>query len=389
MFKLALASAAFLTAVVAATTSDAHNGKDCHDILVPVTVDTTLKSFDYTPTDQEIDTTNFFLDFTRHGGDFMTRIIKSNDSHIHKDYTLAATICHPPSGPSSTLQILTHGVGFDRSYWDYPFASYNYSYVARALDAGHSTLAWDRLGIAQSSHGDPLQEIQLGLEVEALHQLTLRARDAHLCGLEGHRFARTVHVGHSFGSAMTYALSSRHPHVTDAILLTGFSQAPAYMALFALGADFAPVASVSSNPRLREQYVTGYIAPKSSIGVHIDFFGPDDFSAEMLQYATDHGQPAALGELLTVGDGAAAPSNYTGAVYIITGEYDVPFCGGNCNMAMQGSDASNILTMSEPMFKQAKSFNTTIVPGAGHGLNFGYSHTETYRDMINFLKETL
>ncbi|KAM3562570.1 hypothetical protein ARSEF4850_002706 [Beauveria asiatica] len=386
MFKLALASAAFFTVVVAATTSDAHNGKDCHDILVPVTVDTTLKSFDYTPTDQEIDTTNFFLEFTRHGGDFMTRIIKSNDSHIHKDYTLAATICHPPSGPSSTLQILTHGVGFDRSYWDYPFASYNYSYVARALDAGHSTLAWDRLGIAQSSHGDPLQEVQLALEVEALHQLTLRARGAHLCGLEGHRFARTVHVGHSFGSAMTYALSSQHPRITDAILLTGFSHAPAYMALFALGADFAPV---SSNPRLREQYVTGYVAPKSSIGVHIDFFGPGDFSPDMLQYATDHGQPAALGELLTVGDGAAAPSNYTGAVYIITGEYDVPFCGGNCNMAMQGSDASNILTMSEPMFKQAKSFNTTIVPGAGHGLNFGYSHTETYRDMINFLKEKL
>ncbi|OAA39558.1 catalytic protein [Beauveria brongniartii RCEF 3172] len=386
MFKLALASAAFVTAAVAAT-SDAHNGKDCHDILVPVTVDTTLKSFDYTPTDEEIDTTNFFLGFTRHGGDFMTRIVKSNDSHIHKDYTLAATICHPPSGPSSTLQILTHGVGFDRSYWDYPFASYNYSYVAHALDAGHSTLAWDRLGIAQSSHGDPVQEIQLALEVEALHQLTLRARDAHLCGLEGHRFARTVHVGHSFGSAMTYSLSSKYPDITDAIVLTGFSQAPAYMALFALGADFAPVASVS--PRLKEQYVTGYIAPKSSIGVHIDFFGPGDFSADMLQYATAHGQPAALGELLTVGDGAAAPSKYTGAVYIITGEYDVPFCGGNCNMPMQGSDASNILTMSEPMFKQAKSFNTTIVPGAGHGLNFGYSHTETYRDMINFLKETL
>ncbi|KAM3515325.1 hypothetical protein MY11210_001066 [Beauveria gryllotalpidicola] len=399
MYKLALASAALVTAAAAAaaTTSDAHNGKNCHDILVPVTVDTTLKSFDYTPTDQEIDTTNFFLDLTRHGSDFMTRIIKSNNSHIHKDYTLAATLCHPPSGPSSTLQILTHGVGFDRSYWDYPFASYNYSYVAHALAAGHSTLAWDRLGIAQSSHGDPVQEIQLALEVEALHQLTLRARggDAnhHLCGLAaGHRFARTAHVGHSFGSAMTYALASKYPDITDAIVLTGFSQAPEYMALFALGADFAPVAAVSSPVLQQQRYATGYIAPKSAIGVHIDFFGPGDFSPDMLRDATAHAQPAALGELLTVADGAAAPSNYTGAVYIITGEYDVPFCGGNCNnMAMKRDDdnASNILAMSEPMFKQAKSFNTTIVPGAGHGLNFGYSHTETYRDMIDFLKQNL
>lgn len=75
MYNLAIASAALFGA--AAAGADAHNGKNCHDIKVPVTVDTTVKSFDYTPTDKEIDTTNFFLDFTRHGDDFTTRIITS------------------------------------------------------------------------------------------------------------------------------------------------------------------------------------------------------------------------------------------------------------------------------------------------------------------------
>ncbi|KAJ3482976.1 hypothetical protein NLG97_g7426 [Lecanicillium saksenae] len=148
MYKLAVTSAALVGVVLA---NNAHNGKNCHDIKVPVHVATTIKQFNFVPTDKDADTTNFFLEFTRHDSDFMTRIVKSDNTQIKKDYTLAATICHPKSGPSDTLQILTHGVGFDRSYWDYPFANYNYSYVAHALEAGHSTLSWDRLGIAESS----------------------------------------------------------------------------------------------------------------------------------------------------------------------------------------------------------------------------------------------
>lgn len=184
---------------------------------------------------------------------------------------------------------------------------------------------------------------------------------------------------------MTYALSSAHPDITDAIVLTGFSQSPSYLGLFALGANFAPVAG---NDQLKHKYTTGYIAPKDAIGMHIDFFGPGDFSDEMLADAYKNGQPAAVAELLTVGDGAAKPSNFTGAVQIITGEYDVPFCGGNCNKAMMG-DATDILALSKPMFEQAKTFNTTIVPGAGHGLNFGYSHPVTYKGILDFIKQEL
>lgn len=375
-------------AAAAAIDVNPHNGKNCQDITVPITVATTLKQFDYHPTDSEVDTTNFFLEFTRPGSDFVKRLTINNDTNIKKDYTLAATLCHPPDGPGSTLQILTHGVGFDRSYWDYPFAGFNYSYVARAVAAGHSTLAWDRLGIAASSHGDPVQEIQLGLEVEALRQLTLAAAgsSSDLCGLlSGHRFTKTVHVGHSFGSALTYALSSQHPDISDAVVLTGFSQAPAYMAYFALGANFAPVAAVSA--ALAERYATGYVAPRTAIGVHIDFFAPGDFADALLADATVHGQPAAVGELLTIGDAAAAPSAFAGKVLIITGEHDVPFCGGNCNMPM--GDAPDLLALSKPMFAQAAAFQTMVVPGAGHGLNFGYSHVVTYQSILDFLKQQL
>lgn len=319
---------------------------------------------------------------------FLINVHLQPNFHVKKDYTLAATICHPASGPSSTLQVLTHGLGFDRSYWDYPFANFNYSYVARAVDAGYSTLSWDRLGIADSSHGDPVNEIQLALEVEALHQLTVTAAAGHLCGFEGLKFKKIVHIGHSFGSVMTYALSSQYPSIADAIVLTGFSQVPNYTGLFVLGSNFAPVAAVSN--KLEKVYSTGYVVPKSSIGVQMDFFSPGDFDPKMLADVTAHGQPAAIGELLTIGGGAVAPSNFTGAVQIINGEHDLPFCGGNCKQVeIPGSNASDILQVSKPMFKSAKVFETSIVTGAGHGLNLGFSHTEAYKNIMDFLKRAL
>jgi pimeloyl-ACP methyl ester carboxylesterase len=307
---------------------------------------------------------------------------------IDNQYKLAATYCTPASGPGDTIQILTHGVGFDRTYWDYPFNNYNYSYVDRAIEQGYSTLAWDRLGIADSSHGDPINEIQMAAELEALHQLTLRVDSGTLCGMDGHRFQKKVHVGHSFGSLMTYGLSSKYPNITDAIVLTGFSHATSFIGLFVLGGNFVPVSDIA---HLKDDYVVGYVAPDDKIGVHIQFFGPKDFDPALLKSATKTGQPATYGELLTQGSaGAALPSKFGGPVYVITGNRDIPFCGGNCHntMAINGS-AENILEASRPMFANAKVFNSTIVPEAGHGLNFGYSHTFTYQAILDFLKAEL
>jgi pimeloyl-ACP methyl ester carboxylesterase len=80
---------------------------------------------------------------------------------------------------------LTHGIGFDRSYWDFPYHNYNYSYVYAAVDqAGYSTLSWDRLGTGQSSHGsDPINEIQASLEVAALYALTEKLRAGQIPGV--------------------------------------------------------------------------------------------------------------------------------------------------------------------------------------------------------------
>lgn len=240
---------------------------------------------------------------------------------VSGQYELAATYCEPDAGPGETIQILTHGVGFDRSYWDYSFNNYNYSYVNRAIEEGYSTLAWDRLGIAESSHGEPVNEIQAPLEIAALKELTQRVHDGNVCGL-GSRFKKFVHIGHSFGSIMTYGLSTKYPNLTDAIVLTGFSQAQGFIGYFALGANFVPVSSIAE---LKGKYGVGYFAPRDSVGVHTNFFGPGDFDPEMLKSATKNGQPATFGELLTTGGPVSKPSNFGGHVLIITGgKFSIP-----------------------------------------------------------------
>ena len=55
--------------------------------------------------------------------------------NVSGSYCIAATHCTPDSGPGKALQILTHGIGFDRSYWDFPAVhGRNYSYVNAALE---------------------------------------------------------------------------------------------------------------------------------------------------------------------------------------------------------------------------------------------------------------
>jgi pimeloyl-ACP methyl ester carboxylesterase len=229
--------------------------------------------------------------------------------------------------------VLTHGIGFDRrlaylllifgivslisnySYWDFPFANYNYSYVSQALESGYSTFAWDRLGIGHSSHGDPVNEIQLWLEISALHALTTLLKKGTLPAAEGIKFSKAVNVGHSFGSAQTYALTVMYPDVTDGVILTGFSLDGSFAAFFGLGSNFIQANTI---PALKS-YPMGYIAPSSTTGVQIDFFAPHQFDPKVLDASFSTGQPVTPGELLTLGGAGAQINSFKGPVLVITG----------------------------------------------------------------------
>ncbi|KPM38210.1 hypothetical protein AK830_g8370 [Neonectria ditissima] len=359
------------------------SARKCKDIAVPVSLTAQNAVFDLEVPLTKIEVTNFALNLAQQGRSYPS-LIQKGFKNVSGNYHLAATYCEPDHGPGNELQIITHGIGFDREYWDFPHNNYNYSYVAKAVDQhGYSTLTWDRLGVGASSKGHPVNEIQAYLEIEALRELTSLATQGKIEGVDC-SFNRVVHVGHSFGSVLSYALANLYPDLTDAIVLTGFSQVPSFLPGFVLGNNFIPV---KASP-LALKYPKGYVVPASATGVQTAFFAEGDFDPKVLELAYKTGQAATPGELLTVGTPAGVKSAFTGPVLVITGERDLPFCGSDCYAtAIANASLPTLLDASKAFFPHASRFNATVVPGAGHGLNYGYSHTFTYKAISEFLAE--
>lgn len=227
-----------------------------------------------------------------------------------------------------------------------------------------------------SDRGDPVQEIQAYLEVDALRALTEQLRGGEISDISN-AFDKVVHVGHSFGSEHSYLLTAMHPNISDGIVLTGFSATGDYLPYFALGGNFVDA------PNAGLDYQHGYLAAGGESGVQTNFFSPGSFPPEFLTFATTNGQPVTLGELLTIGGEISVPNTYCGPVLVITGERDVPYCGGDCTRNVP-EGYSSIPAAAQESFPNTQ-IDTVIVPDAGHGLNFEYSHEYTYAQISDFL----
>jgi pimeloyl-ACP methyl ester carboxylesterase len=375
---------ASFTAAIAAFISSA-SAMTCTNLTIPVELSARNGLFDVVAPQNDIEVTNFILNNAQQGSNYTAKVLKEYKT-VTGHYELAGTFCVPSKGwgeKPKTLQILTHGIGFDRSYWDVPFNSGNYSYSAVATDDyGFATFSWDRLGIAMSSHGDPVQEIQAPLEVDALRALTENLREGCVEGVED-KFEKILHVGHSFGSTHTYALTAMYPDISDGIALTGFAQNGSFLPFFQFGGNFV---DVKSNPTLAPKYDHGYLAAGNPSGVQTNFFSPGSFDPEILAFAASTGQPVTIGELLTIGGETGSPNNFAGPVFVITGERDIPFCGGSCyNGAPEGS---SLPAQAQRTFTST-NITAVVVPGAGHGLNLEYSHPFTYKSINDFFVEKL
>lgn len=325
-----------------------------------------------------------------------------------------------------------------------PYQNYNYSYVNTALAAGYSTLAIDRLGIGNSSHGDPFNEIQAQAEVEALNEVTKKLRAGSISQI-GASYDTVIHVGHSFGSVQSYWLSALYPDNTDGVILTGFSVATQFLSYIVAGwnlhsarlnqplrlgnssntgvralaaqygADKNIVSSLQTvldaagvdltsqeiwnevattevldlitgynQSTFQYNYPSGYFASADLTNLQYAFLYPGKYDLSLALMGEQTKQPVTAGELLTIGS-SPMMSPFTGPVLVITGEHDVPFCGGNCYGSVPNSTATNIPAGVAAAFPAASTFEAYIQPGTGHGLNFQYNATAGYQVIQDFL----
>ncbi|KAH8675429.1 hypothetical protein BX600DRAFT_432011 [Xylariales sp. PMI_506] len=287
--------------------------RNCRNITVPLTLNATNAVFSIKTPQTNLEVEDLVWNIAIGSAGYIGSILSHYET-VSGSYKIAATYCEPKAGPGKALQILTHGVGFDRSYWDFPVNNYNYSYVNQALDRGYSTFFFDRLGLGESSHGDPLSEIQSSIEVVALYAMTSLLREGKLPGVNS-KFSKLFHVGHSFGSIQTYGLTAKFPSASDGIALTGFSAAAEYIPYFLFGGNFIQANQIAT----LADYPNGYLAPSDPTAVQTNFFSPGSFDPAILEATYKAGQPVTVGEFLTLGAPTQSSNPFEGPVLVITG----------------------------------------------------------------------
>ena len=323
--------------------------RKCMNATVPVDVSARTAIFGNVPVPQTNPEVVAFIQKLSTQGSNYTAAGVTGYQTITKTYNISTQFCTPDDDKSAnpTVQVLTHGIGFDKAYWDLPYNNYNYSYVNSATAAGYCTLSFDRLGIGASSHGEPRDEIQAALEVGALYSLTTLLREGRFPSVP-HAFTKVVHVGHSFGSVQTLALAAMYPDASDAVVLTGFSTNSSFTPYFLLGANFMQASTVQplrfgsidlmmaqsliANSALAgyaagidfaslpkgQGLPNGYLSSGNAAADQILFLLAGYFDPMLAMYAEQIKQPVTIGELLTVGS-APMMNPYKKPVLVITG----------------------------------------------------------------------
>jgi pimeloyl-ACP methyl ester carboxylesterase len=339
--------------------------------------------------------TEFITNFVRRDTNtFATSI--GGSQQISDTFSIYSKLCVPAdtknaSRPTS-VQFLSHGGTLDHTYWDF---APGYSYVDAAAEKGYATFSFDRLGTGKSTQPDPLQIVQIPLQVEIAHAIIENLKSGQIGGIA---FGQVVGVGHSLGAALTQEVARLHPDDFDALVLTGHSNFHQ-----GAGTGFAAAAqqisnTVSDRPELKG-LPNGYytLAPVEQAlqfafyyYPHFDqksmstFAGLNLFTNSRLVFAknleTRHSN--AVGETLTLGL-TYVPTTFTKPVLLLNGQQDFFYCQGNC--LASGSDVTaDALGFFFPAKNNASQAIT--LSNIGHNINMHLGRLEVFEAMLEFVK---
>jgi len=242
-------------------------------IQVPVT-STNQKLLFAEPADQYAVTASF-VHFLQANSTQATEIA-GGPVNVSETFNIAAKLCYPknwtPSSSTKTIQFLTHGIGFNQSYWDF---AQGYSFIDVAAQAGYPTFSHDRLGVGASDHPDPIQIVQAPIQVEIIHQLVSFLRGGKLAGTT---FKNIVGVGHSFGSIQSVGVAAKYPKDFDGLVLTGFSTDTGSLQL--TFADFNTAIARLNQPDRFGSLSNGYLVVDNAIANQFAFFYYPNFDVE-------------------------------------------------------------------------------------------------------------
>jgi pimeloyl-ACP methyl ester carboxylesterase len=306
----------------------------------------------------------------------------ANLSTLTRTFNISAEYCTPAQlGPkASTLQILTHGLGFNRSYWDfYPSGNPNdaeYSYVNIATGEGYSTLSWNRLGHPPSTVADPYTEIQATVELAVLAGITTLARAGNITQVP--KPEKVIHVGHSWGSILGLALAASAPDLSDGHVLTAFSDLTLYQSLFIASTGFRFANQNQPKRFPSKTFSTGFLTWPDKYANQYCFLEYPYFDPAVLTQAEAGKYPFTIGEFLSAALLPNAAPNFKGPVIYVAAETDLIFCGSNCT-SLFGPTSKAVQA-----FSGTSSVETYVQPKVGHGINLHKNATGAYNVIMDW-----
>jgi pimeloyl-ACP methyl ester carboxylesterase len=291
-------------------------------------------------------------------------------------YDIAATYCPPKGGVTpkkNGVQLLVHGASYTKEYWmgGAWHGSNLYSWTKFANKAGFGTLAVDRLGNGASEHPDPAQVVQLTLEMEILNVIAQKIKTGEITGTP----SKVFYVGHSMGATVGAMLAAKYPKSIDKLVLTGYTTDESNIPPVIAAGQYLPAKDVDPARfgTLSQGYVTQSVESGRTVLCYAGGFDP---TIPPMDYATR--------ATLTVGEALGLSSmqvpNYKGAVFVLTGDKDRPYCGTDPKISCE-----TFIKTTAAQFPQASTFGFFIPPNTGHCLNFHYTAPRSFAAVAKWL----
>ena len=384
------------------------SNRPCVDFMLPVPATAQNAEYNITQVNNNIDATTFAVDLdtwsSPNASDLLLRNITVSDT-----FNISVQLCVPQNGTKKNhLQIATHGLGFDKRYWDVTVNSSEYSYVDAALAGGYSILTYDRLGTGSSDKPDANTVVQAPLQLEILRSITQMARSGELLKRStgtGNPVASTapsnnsdvsfdkiIHVGHSFGSILTLALLTTYGGLSDGAVSTGYILNDHFQDMRRTGWGFEYAAQ--NDATLFGDRSSGYIVSGTQSAIQTGFFstrandatGVGGFEPALLDYGFSIRQPVATTEFLSpyqlnggqLNGGVA--QDFRGPVQFVVGEFDFLDCGGDCKGTFDPA-------MIESLYPKATDVDIYIQEGTGHGLTMHRKADLGYKATLDWLDQ--
>lgn len=369
---------AFVTLAAASYTSKGTfvpNGAQCQDYTIPVTATSEVRLWNgtrWTDNYGYIDVVSTLSSRTSAG------FPQPYGEPVNQtaSYNVSATFCTPQKAGqhSKTVLFATHGLAFDRGYWNSPYEPDKYNFVQYAVNKGYSVFFYDRVGVGKSTKISGY-DAQISITIAVLTELAKSVRQGLYTTIG--KPAKVVVVGHSFGSYSSNAAIAENPGLADAAILTGYGlNGSGQLSL----QGWAPRVARLQRPSEWSDLDFGYVTTGDVFSTINNFFKAGAYDHAVARFSEANKQPFAVGELVSiplVSPRLNAP-NFKGPTLVISGEFDFVVCGGYCR---------GVLDVFRSLFRGSSDFQSYVQPKSGHDTNFATNATGFYGVIFDFLSK--